>query len=499
MRKDILFFIDSTMSVKIDNIVLVWAGGTGLSSLGFLLSDLWYTNIIGIDSSQSQITDNLEKAGVKMIFGHGTYEVQAGDVVIYSDACPTAPEVLSAQTIHATWVKGAQLPYSYFQFLGEISKYFETIAIAGTHGKSTTTALMTYTMSQCDPLFWLGILGALVPQLWEKNYWTNLQNPTIKQDLQAIFTRILTGKIVGWDETLRKKYRFAIEADEFNKHFLYLDVDHAIILNAELDHGEIYGSKEEYLATYVQFIQKVKDNVFALTGEVGIDHLKSQCTKIQCIEKKSINLPYIFGDHNQKNASLILALLEKILQKDIWNVDATDHTNISDITTEITESMAWFKWLRRRMEFLKTCDNGALIYTDYGHHPTEINAVYHAMREKYPTKKLIALFQPHQARRVLQFRPEFVKTMQQFDETIIYSIYIAREVFSELIRDYPLPEGQTFASVEELWELFAKECHGTYTQTFDDIITRLNTLAPDEVWCIFTAGNLDYQIRNEIV
>lgn len=144
-----------------------------------------------------------------------------------------------------------------------------------------------------------------------------MQNPTIKQDLQAIFTRILTGKIVGWDETLRKKYRFAIEADEFNKHFLYLDVDHAIILNAELDHGEIYSSKEEYLTTYVQFIQKVKDNVFALTDEIGISDLKSQCTKIQCIEKKNINLPYIFGDHNQKNASLILALLETILQKNI--------------------------------------------------------------------------------------------------------------------------------------------------------------------------------------
>ncbi len=482
------------MSVKIDNIVLVWAGGTGLSSLGFLLSDLWYTNIIGIDNSQSQITAWLEKVGVQMIFGHGTYEVQAGDVVIYSDACPTAPEVLSAKTIHATWVKGAQLPYSYFQFLGEISKYFETIAIAGTHGKSTTTALMTYTMSQCDPVFGLGILWALVPQLDEKNYWTNLQNPTIKQDLQAIFTRILTGKIVGWDESLRKKYRFAIEADEFNKHFLYLDVDHAIILNAELDHGEIYGSKEEYLATYVQFIEKVKGNVFALTGEVGIDYLTSQCPKIQCIEKKSIELPYIFGDHNQKNASLILALLEKIAGTDIQNTDST-----KDITTIIVEKMAWFKWLRRRMELLKETNNGSLIYSDYGHHPTEINAVYHAMREKYPTKKLVAIFQPHQARRVLQFRDEFASTMQQFNEVMIYNIYIARETFSELIQDYTIAKDANISSVAQLWEMFATACHGTYSESFDDIITRLNTLAPDEVGCVFTAGNLDYQIRNEIL
>ncbi len=174
-----------------------------------------------------------------------------------------------------------------------------------------------------------------MPQLNEKNYWTNLGDPTIKHDLQEIFTRILTGKIVGWDESLRKKYRFAIEADEFNRHFLYLDVDHAIILNAELDHGEIYGSKEEYLATYVQFIEKVKSNVFALTGEVGIDYLKSQCPKIQCIEKKSIELPYIFGDHNQKNASLILALLERVAGADIQNTDTT-----KDITTIIVDKIA---------------------------------------------------------------------------------------------------------------------------------------------------------------
>ena len=304
------------------NIVLVWAWDTKLSSLGFLLTDIWYTNIIGIDKSQSQITAWLEKAGVQMIYGYGIYEIQAGDVVIYSDACPTVPEVLSAKAVHATWVKGVQLPYSYFQFLGQISKYFETIAITGTDEKSTTTAMMTYAMSQFDPAFGLWIFGEIAPQLHNKNYWINLENPTIKHDLQEIFIRILTGKIVGWDEWLRKKYRFAIEADESHRNFLYLDIDHAIILNADLDHKEIHDSKEGYLTTYIQFIEKVKSNIFALTWEVGIDYLKSQCPKIQCIEKTSIQLPYIFDEHNQKYATLILALLEKVAGIDIQNIDS---------------------------------------------------------------------------------------------------------------------------------------------------------------------------------
>lgn len=99
-------------------------------------------------------------------------------MVIYSDACPTAPEVQQARDIHTTGAKHAQLPYRYFQFLGEVSKYFQTIAIAGTHGKSTTTALLTNTMKEIDASFALGILGALVPQLDQKNYRARIGSTT---------------------------------------------------------------------------------------------------------------------------------------------------------------------------------------------------------------------------------------------------------------------------------------------------------------------------------
>lgn len=199
---------------------------------------------------------------------------------------------------------------SYFQFLGEISKYFETIAIAGTHGKSTTTALATYTLSQLDSKLGLGILGALVPQLDNKNYWLNHR---AKDDIKKIFSYILDGKQTDRDESLRKKYRFIIEADEFNRHFLYLDVDHALVLNAELDHSDIYANDDIYFEAFQQFGNKVKKNIWCVKGEKGIERFTTSLDteeqkKLHLIETYPLELEHIFGAHNQKNASLVYAL-----------------------------------------------------------------------------------------------------------------------------------------------------------------------------------------------
>lgn len=483
------------------NIVLVGAWWTGISSLGFLLSDLGYTNIVCIDANASQITQNLEENGLQVIIGHWLYEVKPWDVVIYSDACPTAPEVAQAKKIHAENIKESQIPYSYFQFIWEISKFFETIAIAGTHGKSTTSALLTYTMKEIDPMFGLGILWALVPQLNQKNYWgwfqkTNEEKNSADQetiskdrsnDIKKIFSYIIFGQNSTRHESLRKKYRFVIEADEFNKHFLYLDVDYAIILNAELDHTDIYSNEQIYLDTFVQFINKVKKSTFALSGENGIAYLQEQCPQMSIIKKQTIDLQYLFGDHNQKNASLLAALLETIIEKEKTWFSKND----------IFSAMSWFKGLWRRMELLAELPNKALLYSDYWHHPTEIKAVYQALREKYPTKKIVAIFQPHQTRRVLQFWQEFTDSMKQFDETIIYSIYAARENIEILLQEYPIPDknSKQTPSIDELWELFAKKSNGTYTSDTQIIIDRIKNAGENELICLFTAWNLDYIIR----
>jgi UDP-N-acetylmuramate--alanine ligase len=472
------------------HIVLIGAGWTGLSSLGFLLTQLGYTNIIGIDSTPWQISQQLETAGVHMIYGHGHYVIQADDIVIYSDACPRAPEVIAAQELYAAQDRNSrthvQPPYSYFAFLGEISKHFTTIAVAGTHGKSTTTALLTYTLSQTDPLFWLGILGALVPQLNNTNYWIDTRHLT---DIQKIFHHIFTGERKHRDESLRKKYRFAIEADEFNRHFLSLDVDHAIILNAELDHSDIYANEEIYMETFLQFISRVKQKVYMLSGEKGIEEIVARCAKkphlyakIFLVNSESsvdISLGHLFGVHNIKNALLAYTLCTQ-----------------ANITSEkILQAYTTFTWLRRRMEFLQKTPNGAFLYTDYGHHPSELAAVYQAMRGKYPNHRLHLIFQPHQARRVLQFREPFVETVRARDSRTLYSLYTARENIAELLIEFPSSHITSDATIDQIGETFANSCNALYTKDFDFIKNTINQYGPDDLICICSAWNLDFQIR----
>ena len=461
-------------------IILIGAGGTGLSSLGFLLTDLWYTNIIGVDSSENQITKALADNGIKMIIGHGKQQISAGDLVVYSDACPQAPEVLSALEIHTAWHKWAQLPMSYFSFLGEISKFFETIAIAWTHGKSTTTSLMTYALSQCDARFWLGIIGALVPQLDNKNYRINT---TYLAEIQQIFTYILTGKNTWRDESLRKKYRFVIEADEFNRHFLSLDIDHAIILNAELDHSDIYPNKEIYLKTFLEFIYRVKGKVFCLQGEKGTDYfLQHAAKKIISCEQEHISLTHIFGEHNQKNATLIAQLAVQALE--------IPHT-------QILSAMESFAGLRRRMEYITTLPSGAILYSDYGHHPTEIDSVYRAMREKYPNHTISIIFQPHQARRVLQFRDQFVSVISKFDERLIFNIYAARENLDALLDTFPSSHTIDITNIDELGDAFASDCKAPYAINYEVVSHAIKIVKPNTIICICSAGWLDFQVRQE--
>lgn len=476
------------------NIVLIWAGWTWISSLWFLFTQLWYTNIIWIDASEGQIVLALKSAWVNIYIWHGEYKVQPGDLVIYSDAAPLAPEVLQAKEYVSSWVSWARQPLSYFQFLWEVSKLFETIAIAGTHGKSTTSAMLTYTMSQSDPLFWLGILGALVPQLDNKNY---RSNPALKDDIATIFNFILTGNYKQRDESLRKKYRFVIEADEFNKHFLYLDTDYAIILNAELDHSDIYPNEQIYLDTFIEFTHKVKKQIFVLEWEKWIDYIIQHWpSHITAVQKEQINLPYVFGDHVQKNASLNKALLGVI------SSEQSESRNL------YLSAMSNFTWLRRRMELLKTYTNWWLLYTDYWHHPTEIKAVLDAFRQNFPDKKLVAIFQPHQARRVLEFRDNFTKTMQWFDEVIIYNIYAARENLDELLSKFPLPShiisnnsnvSDTAPTITDLGTYFAQDSNWIYTTDFVTVTNRINDIQSNELICIFTAWDLDFKVRNYLV
>lgn len=460
------------------NIVLVWAWGSGISSVAYILKDLWYTNIVWIDWYESQITKQMQNDWINMIIWHGKYEVQEKDFVIYSDAAINSPEVKKSFEYAEKKLKQYHYPFSYHQFLGEISKYMKTISIAWTHGKSTTTSIMINTFSELANDFWLWVVWALVPQFNNKNY---LLNKSHTQEIKSIFDHIIIWKS-KWETWIIKKFYFILEADEFNKHFLYYDTDYSIITNIELDHSDVYPSYKEYIEVFQEFYRKTRYKVFVLNWAKNINMLNDDQNKIKVLNKKTFNFKYIFGQHNHGNCSMIYGLIKTLFPK------------IKSL--EITKRIESFKWLWRRMEYLWENNNWCKIYTDYWHHPGELEAVLNAFRSQFPNKKLITVFQPHQARRVLEFWDYFQKVLKKFDGIIIYDIYIARENLEDLKKIFKNKDFNDINSVEELGNLFADKIWWTYKTNFKDIQKILEWWKSNEIIICFSAWNLDFEIRN---
>ncbi|AHB41686.1 UDP-N-acetylmuramate-L-alanine ligase [candidate division SR1 bacterium RAAC1_SR1_1] len=452
------------------NIVLVGAGGTGMSGVAGILQELGFTNIICIDSTQSQLTDNLQKKGFKVIIGHGIYQPKIDDAIIYSEAAVNSPEVTGARALISQEQK-MMLIMNYFEFLGEVSKYFTTIGITGTNGKSSTTALAIYGAKDI-PTFGLGILGAMVPDFNNQSY---LINPNHKEEIKTIFIKIFTGKTPTAID--HKKLLFIVEACEYKRHFLHLDLDYAAITNIEYDHADYYKTFDDYKHAFKEMLTKLKQKCFVLQGFLESNPEFKLSQNIQEIPERQEHFDYIFGPHTSKNAALTLALLR------------TQDSSIS------TQKIQQFKGLRRRLEYLGTTQNGAKLFSDYGHMASSIVIGYQSLKQKFPDKKITAIFQPHQINRIFTGRDDFVQSFKGFDKVIIYDIYAAREDIAHF--DFS-KRGQNINSVEELGHNFANACGGTYSKERAEIKQQIEQADNNHIIAIFSAGDIDYEIRTHL-
>lgn len=453
------------------NIVLVWAWWTGMSGVAGILQELWFTNIICIDSAQSQLTDNLQKKGLKVIISHGIYQPKIDDAIIYSEAAVNSPEVIWARSLISQEQK-MMLIMNYFQFLGEISKYFTTIGITGTNGKSSTTALTIYGAKDLEN-FGLGILWALVPDFNNQSY---LINSNHKEEIKNIFTKIFTGKTATPID--HKKLLFIVEACEYKRHFLHLDLDYAAITNIEYDHADYYKTFDDYKNAFKEMLTKLKQKCFVLKWFLQENSEFKLFENIQEVEEKETNFDYIFWPHTNKNAALTLALL---------NTQLNITFNIKHLTS--------FKWLRRRLEYLGTTKNWTKLFSDYGHMASSIDIGYKALKHRFPDQKIIAIFQPHQINRIFTWRDDFVQSFKGYNDVIIYNIYAAREDVSHF--DFS-KRWQNIHSVEELGQVFAKACNWTYTNKRTDIETIINNTETNTIIAIFSAGDIDYEVRTRL-
>jgi UDP-N-acetylmuramate--alanine ligase len=301
------------------------------------------------------------------------------------------------------------------EVLGIITKDTFCFAVAGTHGKTTTSGILGHILHESGADV-TAFIGGIV-----ENYNSNL---------------IGSGKTVT-----------VVEADEFDRSFLHLHPNIACITSMDADHLDIYGTSEAIEESFIEFASKVEDkSKLFITKELpleGITCAVNEDAVFKAFNVRVGNGSYVFdvqtpteiikdlyfglpGKHNLMNALMAIAMA---------NIFGTP-------TDAIAKAIASFKGIKRRFSYQIKTDK--LVYIDdYAHHPTEINAVHQAVRELYPNQKVLAIFQPHLFSRTRDFADDFAKSLSAFDDVVLLDIYPARELPMEGINSQWLMDKMT--------------------------------------------------------
>jgi UDP-N-acetylmuramate--alanine ligase len=384
---------------SVHNVYLIGIGGIGMSALARYFNEA-KKYVAGYDKTPTDLTRSLLESGIKVSFEDSVELIDAAffnlknTLIIYTPAIPS-----SHKQLQYFMQNGFQV-LKRSQVLGLITEQTFCLAVAGTHGKTTTTSILGHLMNSCDvPL--TAFLGGI-----SENYNSNL---------------ILNGTEVS-----------VVEADEFDRSFLTLSPDIACITSMDADHLDIYGDASHLEQSFIDFSKKVKKGgkLFVKNGlpikgiTYGIEDNSDY--SIQNIEIK--NGAYIFdvktpktmlnnlifnlpGRHNLSNALIALAMA----------------VEYGCPYRQLAKALASYKGVKRRFTYHIKNDN-LIFIDDYAHHPEEINAVYQAVREMYPSKKILVVFQPHLFSRTRDFADDFAKSLSQFDNIMLLDIYPAREL-----------------------------------------------------------------------
>jgi len=380
---------------SIHNVYFVGIGGIGMSAIAryFAVNG---KKVAGYDIAASQITKDLEDLGVEIHFEDAVKNIPISflnkekTLVVYTPAIPKNHSEFNYLLDNKfTVLKRAQI-------LGKITEATFCLAVAGTHGKTTTSAILGHIMSEVKATSFLGGMA--------ENYNSNL--------------------ILGAAEIS------VVEADEFDKSFLQLSPNIACITSMDADHLDIYENPEALIAGFIEFSNKVSDTLIVAKGIPlqGLTYAINEDSDYTAFNLKIEKGIYIFdvktpsseikniefqlpGKHNVMNALAALAMA------DVYGIPLE----------KIKYYLATFKGVKRRFSYKIKTENFVLI-DDYAHHPTEINAVENAVREMYPNEKILVVFQPHLFSRTRDFVEDFAAALAKFDEILLLDIYPAREM-----------------------------------------------------------------------
>jgi len=383
----------------IHNVYFIGIGGIGMSALAryFVANG---KQVAGYDKTPTEITKALQDIGVSIHFNDDISEVDSrylnseSTLVVYTPAIPKSHSELNYfKDNHFNVLKRSKV-------LGEITRQTICLAVAGTHGKTTTTSILGHLMNECNvPV--TAFLGGI-----SENYNSNL---------------ILNGTEVT-----------VVEADEFDRSFLTLSPDLACITSMDADHLDIYGDATALIKSFKDFSECIKPNgkLFVKNGlplegiTYGLDDDSDYSAQNIKIENGSyvfdvktpsglykdfkFNLP---GRHNLSNAIIALAMA----------------VEYGCPYNQLAKGLASYKGVKRRFTYHIKTDDFVFI-DDYAHHPEEIKAVHQAVSEMYPGKKVLVVFQPHLYSRTRDFVDDFAESLSKFDELLVLDIYPAREL-----------------------------------------------------------------------
>ncbi len=414
-------------------------GGIGMSALARMFMHRGVV-ISGSDSAQSELTKALEGEGASIVYKQVAENISQNsniDLVVYTDAIQQDnEELISAREAGITTM-------SYFEALGEVAKEYKVIAIAGTHGKTTTTAMTAQAMISAglDPT---AIVGSLV-DFGSNNF--------KRSDLQGEVRPLTTNFRAGSGEYL------LVEACEYKRHFLQFDPYILAVTNIELDHPDYYKDLADVEDAFAELASK---------SEIVLSE--------DSIQKYMLRVPelQVPGEYNKKNAALALAICDE-LGADIERVKSALH--------EFTGT-----W--RRFEYKGVTKSGAKVYDDYAHHPTAINAMLKGVREHFDDAKIIIVFESHTYTRTAELMDDFAQSFQDADEVIIAPIYAARE---EAI------DGVTAEALAQKVAIHRNSDTVQFTKTLEEAVTKANELGQKGDIIIFTGAGDLYRLVSSII
>lgn len=383
---------------NIHNVYFIGIGGIGMSNLARYFKTLG-KQVSGYDKTPSSLTSELIASGISIHF-EDNIQLIPKDFLISNTLVVVTPAVPKT---HLEWNFFLEQGYEIkkrAEVLGLITENTFCFAVAGTHGKTTTSGILGHILNESGADV-TAFIGGIV-----ENYNSNL---------------------IGNGKTIT-----VVEADEFDRSFLHLHPNIACITSMDADHLDIYGTSAAIEESFVEFASKIEDksNLF-ITKDLPLEGIT--CAVNEDAVYKAFNVrvgngSYVFdvqtpsgvmqdlhfglpGKHNLMNALMAIGMA---------NLYGTPQD-------AIVKAIASFKGIKRRFSYQIKTDHKVYI-DDYAHHPTEINAVHQAVRELYPNQKVLAIFQPHLFSRTHDFGDDFAKSLSAFDEILLLDIYPAREL-----------------------------------------------------------------------